>query len=405
MREGYSTLRAADLIRTATIGLRTRKLRAVLSGFAVAVGIAAVVGVLGITRSSESALLARIDQTGTNMLTVTNGQNLAGQEVELPTQSPGMIGRASGVMSVAPTAELSGFSVYRSDKMPAYATNGLSLRAADTRLLATAGVTVAEGTFLTPPLARYPVAVLGHQAAVSLGITQPGARVWVAGTGADGAASGAWLTVAGIANSAPLAPEIDSSVLVGSPVAARLFGYDGHPSRIYVRAVTDQTAAVAALLAPAAWPDHPEQVQVSRPSDALTARLAVQSSGTTLFLGLGAIALFAGGLGIANVMVISVLERRQEIGLRRALGAARAHVGGQFLAEAVLLSLAGGTAGLLIGLAVTAGVAKSHGWAFGVPAIALWGCLATAVVVGALAGCYPALRAARLSPAEALRSS
>ena len=259
-----------------------------------------------------------------------------------------------------------------------------------------------QGTFLTAATARYPVAVLGYQAAVALGVTKPGARIWVAGSGGI---TGTWMTVSGILNPVPLAPEIDTSVLVGFGAAAQLFGYDGHPSRIYVRSVTDQTAQTAALLAPAAWPDHPDQVQVSRPSDALTARIAVQNSGTTLFVGLGAIAILAGGLGIANVMVISVLERRPEIGLRRSLGARRGHIGAQFLTEAVLVSAAGGVTGTVIGSAVTLGVAANRHWAAAIPASAVGGGLAVAVGVGALAGCYPALRAARLSPADALRSA
>ena len=402
MTDERSVLRPGDLLRTATVGLRARKLRAALSGLAVAVGIAAVVAVLGITRSSESALLAEIDRIGTNMLTVTNGQDLSGQEVELPAQAGGMIGRVGGVQQVAPTAELLAYSIFRTDKMPGYATNGLGLRACGPTLLAATGGTLRQGTFPTAAMSRYPVAVLGYQAAVSLGVTRPGARIWVGNPGGIG---GHWLTVTGILNPVPLAPEIDSSVLAGFPVAARLFGYDGHPSRIYVRAATDQTAQVAALLAPTAWPDHPEQVQVSRPSDALTARIAVQSSGTTLFLGLGAIAILAGGLGIANVMVISVLERRPEIGLRRAVGAARGHVGGQFLVEAMLLSAAGGLCGTAIGAGVTLGVSRAHHWTAAFPAAGIWGGLGVAVGVGALAGCYPALRAARLSPADALRSA
>jgi putative ABC transport system permease protein len=396
-----STFRASDLIRSATLGLRSRKLRAALSAAAVAIGIAAVVAVLGITRSSESALLAEIDRTGTNMLVVTNGQSLSGQETELPPTSPGMIGRVADVTAVAPTAELTGYSVFRTDKMPGYATNGIDLRACGRSLLATVGGALRGGAFLTAATGRYPFAVLGYQAAASLGITRPGERFWV--TGPSG--GGAWLTAAGILSPVPLAAEIDSSVLVGFPVATVLFGYDGHPSRIYVRTVTDQTARAAALLAPSAWPDHPEQVQVSQPSAALTARIAVQDAGTTLFLGLGAIAILAGGLGIANVMVISVLERRSEIGLRRALGAARGHVGAQFLAEAVLLSAAGGLCGLAIGAAVTFGVARTHGWTVLIPPAGLYGALGVAVAIGALAGCYPALRAARLAPAEALRGS
>lgn len=398
-----STLLPADLLRTATVGLRARKLRGLLSGLAVAVGIAAVVSVLGITRSSESALLAEIDQTGTNMLTVTNGQDLSGQEVELPQQATGMIGRTQGVQQVAPTAEVPAYSIYRTDKVPRYASNGLGVRACDQRLLAATRGTLRRGTFLTPATARYPVAVLGYQAAVALGVTKPGTRIWVARPG--GSITGTWLTVTGILNPVPLAQEIDSSVLVGFPAAGRLFGYDGHPSRIYVSSVTDETEQTAALLAPAAWPDHPDQVQVSRPSDALTARIAVRNSGTTLFVGLGAIAILAGGLGIANVMVISVLERRPEIGLRRSLGARRGHVGLQFLTEAVLLSAVGGVTGAVIGSAVTFGVAASRHWAAAIPASAVGGGLAVAVGAGALAGCYPALRAARLSPADALRST
>ncbi len=391
-------LRAADLLPTASIGLRARKLRAALSALAVAVGIAAVVSVLGITSSSESALLTEIDQLGTNLLTVTNGQSVTGQEVELPARAPGMIGRIGGVTRVAPTAELSWVSVYRTDKVPAYQTSGLDLRACDGSLLAALGGTLRRGTFLNAAIDRYPAAVLGYQAARALGIgrLQLTTRIW---------AGGRWLTVVGILNPFPLAPEIDSSVLVGLPAAARLFGYDGHPSRIYLRTVTDQTAAAAALLAATAWPDHPEQVQVSRPSDALTARIAVQSSGTTLFVGLGLVAILAGGLGIANVMVISVLERRSEIGLRRAVGATRLHIGGQFLLEALLLSGFGGLCGVAIGTVVTLSVARLHNWSPQVPAAATWGGLAVAVAVGAVAGLYPALRAARQSPTDALRST
>jgi putative ABC transport system permease protein len=390
--------RPGDLLAAATIGLRARKLRSLLSALAITVGIAAIVTVLGITRSSESALLAQIDRLGTNLLTVANGQSISGQEVELPAQAPGMIGRLGGVLDVAPTAELSAAGAFRTDKVPSYETNGLGVRACDASLPAALGATTAQGSFLNAATAHYPAAVLGYQAARALGVTRLGRPTRIS-------VSGHWLTVVGILNPSPLAPEIDSSVLIGFPVARQLFGYDGHPGRVYVRAVTDQTAAVAALLARQAWPAHPEQVQVSRPSDALTARIAVQDSGTSLFLGLGAVAVLAGGLGIANVMVISVLERRPEIGLRRAIGATRGHVALQFLLEAMLLSGFGGLGGLAVGAAVTFWVSQTRGWTVLIPPLTLWGGLGLAMAVGMLAGCYPALRAARLSPADALRSN
>jgi putative ABC transport system permease protein len=308
-----------------------------------------------------------------------------------------MLGRIDGVSQVAATAQLNGVNVYRTDKISSAQTGALTVRACDPSLLATLDGRLGHGGFLNAATARYPAAVLGYQAATSLGIArleQP-TRVWLGGR---------WFTVVGILQPLPLAPELDRSALVGFPVAARLLGYQGHPSRIYVRTTTDKTTQVAGLLAATADPEHPEQVQASRPSDTLTARVAAKAATTGLFLGLGAVALLVGGIGIANVMVIGVLERRSEIGLRRALGATRGHVAAQFVVESLLLAAVGGSTGLAIGAAITIGVAHQRDWMVQLPAVAMWGGLAAALAVGMVAGLYPALRAARQAPTEALRS-
>jgi putative ABC transport system permease protein len=393
-------LRPADLGRLASIGLRTRKLRAALSALGIAIGVAAIVAVLGLSSSSQAGLLAEIDKLGTNLLTVTDGQTLGGDTAELPLAAPGMISRTGPVYAVQYTGRVAGINVYRSPYIPQVNTNALSVQATSLDLPATVGTALAQGRFLNPATARQPVAVLGATAAARLGIDRlyPGERIRVGAT----SRIGQWLYLAGILHPAALAPEIDSAVLVGFPAAQTYLGFDGHPSTIYLRAATDQVDAVHALLAATANPEHPEQVNVSQPSDALVARAAAKSALNGLFLGLGAVSLLVGAVGVANTMIISVLERRSEIGLRRALGAAKGHIRLQFLAEATLLATLGGTAGLATGAATTAIYAHTKHWNTVIPTLAWAGGLAAALLIGALAGLLPALRAARMSPTHAL---
>jgi putative ABC transport system permease protein len=389
-------LRFADLARVASVGLRTRKLRAALSALGIAIGVAAIVAVLGISSSSQAGLLAEIDRLGTNLLTVTNGQTFFGATAELSSSAPGMIARIGPVTQVQYTGA-TGAAAYRSPLIPAVNTNALSVEAASLALPRAVGTSIWRGRYLNAATAREPVCVLGAAAAQRLGIERiyAGERLWV---GAE------WFYVVGILKPALLASEIDSAVLVGFPCAERYLAFDGHPSMVYGRARTDQVAAVQAVLAATANPAAPNEVNVSQPSAALTARAAAESALNSLFLGLGAVALLVGAVGVANIMVISVLERRSEIGLRRALGATKGHIRVQFLGEAILLSLVGGAVGVALGVAATAIYAHTKGWAVVIPPLAWGGGLGAALAIGALAGLLPALRAARMSPTEALWS-
>jgi putative ABC transport system permease protein len=378
------------------VGVRTRKLRAALSALGIAIGVAAIVAVLGLSSSSSAGLLAEIDRLGTNLLTVTTGSNLFGEATALPTQAPGMIARIGPVTKVQSTGSTDA-NVYRTPLIPAVNTNALSVQAASLGLPSAVGTSIRTGRYLNGATANEPVAVLGAAAAQRLGIDRiyPGERIWVADQ---------WFYVVGILRPATLAPEIDSSVLVGFPAAERYLGFDGHPTTIYVRSRTDQVEAVRSVLAATANPKAPSEVNVSQPSDALVARAKAKGALNSLFLGLGAVSLLVGAVGVANIMLISVLERRSEIGLRRALGATRGHIRIQFLAEAIVLALFGGIAGIAMGALATAIYASTKGWAVVVPTVAWAGGFAAALVIGAVAGLLPALRAARLSPTDALRT-
>jgi putative ABC transport system permease protein len=397
-------LRFTDLARLAVVGLRTRKLRAALSALGIAIGVAAIVAVLGLSSSSAAGLNAEIAALGTNLLTVQPGQSISGQNAELPLAAPAMIARLTGVYQVQSTGSTNA-NVYRSPLIPSVNTNALTVDAATLGLPATAGTSLAQGEYLNTATAREPVCVLGAAAAQLLGIDKvfPGERVWITGAGANGN-GGMWLYVAGILSPDILSPDVDSSVLVGFPFAETNLSFDGHPTTIYLKAAYGHVNTVYNQLGNQADPEDPSSVDVSQPSNALVAQADAKSAFNTLFLGLGAVALLVGAIGVANIMVISVLERRSEIGLRRALGATRGHIRTQFLAEAITLALLGGAAGIITGAAATAIYAHAKGWATVIPTDAWTGGLAAALLIGAIAGLLPAIRAARLSPTQALWS-
>ena len=395
-----------DWLRVASVGLRARPLRAALSALGIAIGTAAIVGVLGLSSSSQAGLIAEINQLGTNLLTVEAGQSLTGGPAQLPREAPARITLLDDVQQVAHTALIANENVYRSSAMPVAETGGLEVQAASLDLLSVLGTGIARGDWLNAGTVREPVAVLGAVAAQQLGIDRvyPGKRIWLGGQ---------WFDVAGILQPSPLAPDIDISALIGYPAAETYLGYlsivngerrTGSPSTIYVRAATGHERAVQSVLAQTADPEAPYEAAVSQPSEVLTARAAAAGAFNSLFLGLGVVALIVGAVGVANIMIISVLERRSEIGLRRALGATKAQIRTQFLAESILLAVIGGLVGVLAGAIATAVYASSKDWAVVIPAEAWAGGIASAILIGAFAGLMPAIRASRMPPTVALRT-
>jgi putative ABC transport system permease protein len=392
-----SKLHGADIARTASVGLRTRKLRAALSALGITIGIASLVAVLGLSESSKSDLLAQLDRLGTNLLTVQSGAGFGQGTGELPAEAAAMIDRI-GPVEATSTVSAVNASVYRTDYVPAGQTGGITVQAADLNLLETLGGSVAAGRFIDEAVDRYPVAVLGSVAAERLGVDDlaKAPQVWLGGQ---------WFSVVGILTEFELSPDLDRAAIVGPDTAATWLDHDNVPTTVHIRTDPAAVEAVMDVLPATANPQNPEEVEVARPSDALEAREAADDAFTALFLGLGGVALLVGGVGIANVMVISVLERRAEIGLRRALGATKRHIAAQFLGEALLLAGVGGVGGVLLGAIVTSGYANLRGWDVLIPGAALGGGIAAALLIGAVAGLYPAVRASRMSPTEALRTS
>ncbi|MET9723749.1 ABC transporter permease [Streptomyces zaomyceticus] len=385
-----------DVLHVGSAGLRSRPVRVVLSALGIAIGIATMIAVVGISASSQAQLLRQLDALGTNMLVAKPGEGMfSGQEVELPKDAVGMVGRIAGVEKAAGTGDLRS-SVRRSEKIPAAETGGIAVKAATEGLLDVLRGGLSSGTWLNAANGRYPSVVLGHVSAERLGITRPGQQVWI---------DDRYFTVIGVLDPLPLAPEIERSALVGWEGAGRLLGFDGHPTTVYERSTDASVEQVQKLLAPTIDPRNPQNVSVGDPSSALKAKAATEGAFSTLLLGLGGIALLVGGVGVANTMIISVLERRHEIGLRRSLGATRGQIRIQFVTESLMLSGLGGLAGVALGGAATGVYASTGGLPWVVPLWAVGGGFAATLAIGTVAGLYPAVRASRLSPTLALAAA
>lgn len=393
-------LRPIDLLKLGLIGPRTRRLRSALSALGIALGIAAVVAVTGVSASNQAHLLDRLDRLGSNLISVSPGEDLQGNAVPLPKESVAMLGNIAPVERTSATGGTKA-SIYRNEHVPANQTNSLTVLSARLDLLKALQGKVRTGRWLDHATRKLPVVVLGDSSARRLGVTEPGTKVWLAGDGL----TGQWYGVLGILEPNELVPEIDDSALVGAPQATAHLGGDGTPATVYVRVHPERVSDVQGIAAATANPASPNTVAVSRPSDLLKARAETDDTLTGLVLSLAGVALLVGGVGIANTMVVGVMERRGEVGLRRALGAGRGQIAVQFLIEAVLLGLFGGLAGAALGAAAVYAYAAAQGWPATVPAVWVAAGPAVSVAVGTAAGLYPALRAAGMSPTGALRSA
>ncbi|MFB6612326.1 ABC transporter permease [Agromyces sp. NPDC056379] len=391
--ERRSRLRFGDLLGLGTHGLRAHPMRAALSALGIAIGIAAMVAVIGISTSSEALVREKLASLGTNMLTAAAGTDFLGEDSKLPADAVERVRRIDGVETASWIATLGKVNVYRNAAVDPGATGGLTVVVGENSLLDATSSDLIRGSWLNAATERYPAVVLGERAAQKLGIREVGTSVWIGGN---------QFTVVGILDRSPLAPELDSAAIIGPGIAKDLFGFDGSPTTIYERSDDALVADVRDLLPGAINPESPNEVKVSRPSDALAAKNTVDQAFTGLLVGVGSIALLVGGIGVANTMVISVLERRREIGMRRSLGATRGHIRSQFLVEAMLLAAYGGLVGTVLGWLITAVVARGNGWIVAIPPQVLVAGVVVTVVVGAVAGVLPAIRAARTSPTAAL---
>ncbi|MDQ1654708.1 MAG: putative transport system permease protein [Cryptosporangiaceae bacterium] len=390
-----------DLLRLGLVGIRTRRLRAALSALGISIGIATMIVVTGIPASSQKALNQQLEALGTDRLqAIANSQAGDGKPVSFPAESVAMVGRVGPVRAVSAVGNTH-LPVRRSDRLDPADSSGMTVLATRRDLLGLVNGRVRSGRFLSAVTEKFPAVVLGSVAAARLGYPdlRPGDPLRQVLIGER------WFSVVGILYQVPLSPDLDRSVLVGWDAAKTQLGFDGRPTQLFVKADEAGIEDVHAVLPATIDPEQPSAVLVSRPSDALAAKRSTETTFAGLFVGLAGVALLVGGIGVANTMVISVLERRREIGLRRALGANRGQIRWQFLTESIALSGLGGIAGVALGVLATIGYATYKNWPPVIPLGATGGGLAGAALVGVIAGVYPAIRASRLSPTTALAST
>ncbi len=388
-------LKINDLFMVAFYGVKARRGRAALTSIGIGIGIAAIVAVTGISASGRADLLATLESLGTNLIKASPQAGFFGTQENLPDGVLGMVERIGPVQEVTSTTQTD-LLVRRTDFISEFEGGGISTLVTRSELLDVVGGKLAEGRFIKDGLSDIPVTVLGSVTATRLGIRDLSIPTKIL-------IENEWFGVVGILDELKIHPDLDRSVFIGYGVAKTLFNVDEEPTTIYVRSNPTYIEDVVEVLAPSMNPENPDQVSVSRPSDALEAQEAAEVAFTNLLLGLGSVALLVGGVAIANVMVMSVLERRMEIGVRRSIGATRKEIRYQFLLESVLLSGVGGLVGVLLGAGITLGYTEYSNIVFSIPILQVLGAIVLALLIGALSGVYPAIKASKIQPAEAVR--
>jgi putative ABC transport system permease protein len=388
-------LKIKDLFFVALYGVRARKGRATLTSIGIGIGIAAIVAVSGISASGRADLLSTLESLGTNLVKASPQAGFFGTQEELPKGVLGMVERIGPVQEVTSTTQTD-LLVRRSNFISEFEGGGISTIVTSAELLDVIGGNLIDGRFIEDGLSDIPVTVLGNVTAQRLGINNLSTPTKIL-------IENEWFGVVGILEELKIHPDLDRSVFIGYGVAKTLFDIDEEPTTIYLRANPTFIEDVVEVLAPSMNPENPDQVEVTRPSDALEAQQAAEEAFTNLLLGLGSVALLVGGVAIANVMVMSVLERRMEIGVRRSIGATRREIRYQFLLESIVLSGIGGLVGVLLGTAITLGYTNYTNIVFSIPVWQIFGAVLLALLIGAISGVYPAIKASKIQPAEAVR--
>ena len=388
-------LRTRDLFFVAVYGVKARKGRAALTSIGIGIGIAAIVAVSGIAASGSADLLSTLESLGTNLVKASPQAGFFGTQEELPEGVIGMVERIGPVEEVTSTTQTD-LLVRRSNFISEFEGGGISTIVTSSELLNVIGGKLSEGRFITDGLSDLPVTVLGSVTAKRLGITNLSKPTKIL-------IDDEWFGVIGIVEELKIHPDLDRSVFIGYGAAKILFDINEEPTTIYLRANPTFIEDVVEVIAPSMNPENPDQVEVSRPSDALEAQQAVEASFTNLLLGLGSVALLVGGVAIANVMVMSVLERRMEIGVRRSIGATRREIRYQFLLESIVLSGIGGLVGVMLGSLITLAYTNYTNIVFSIPVWQILGAVVLALLIGAISGVYPAIKASKIQPAEAVR--